>query len=71
MSDIQVGDLITLKGDFVPLTHKGHYFLVMKVEDDEAAHWKYFHVFDHLLGCEKWYTHREVEAVKESSSESR
>ena len=63
MSDIRAGDLITLKGDFVPPTHKGHYFLVMKIEDDEAAHWTYFHVFDHVLGIEKWYTHREVEPV--------
>jgi len=70
MSDIRVGDLITLKGDFVPLSHRGHYFLVTKVEND-VADWKYFHVFDHLLGCEKWYTHREVKAVKESNSESR
>ena len=71
MSDIRVGDLITLKGDFVPLTHKGHCFLVTKVENDEAARWTYFHVFDHLLGCEKWYTHREVDAVKEPNSEPR
>jgi hypothetical protein len=62
MSDIRVGDLITLKGEFVPLTHRGHCFRVLKIEKDEAAHWTYFHVFDHLRGVETWYTHREVEA---------
>jgi len=62
-SEIRAGDLITLKGDFVPLTHKGHCFLVLKVEKDEAAHWTYYHIFDHLRDVETWYTHREVEAV--------
>jgi hypothetical protein len=68
MSDIRVGDLITLKGEFIPPTHRGHCFLVTRIDDD-VADWKYFHVFDHVLGGEKWYTHREVEAVNKEATE--
>jgi hypothetical protein len=69
MSDIRVGDLITLKGDFVPLSHRGHYFLVMKTATD--ADTEFYHVFDHLRSAEMWYTQREVKKAAESNDESR